>query len=60
VANDVTARDSGFEVETNRVVLIKPDGVIDRWPLLDKAEVAERILKLVAEMWEEKRDQGNA
>ena len=60
VANDVTAPDSGFEVETNRVVLIKPDGAIDRWPLLDKAEVAERILKLVAEMWEEKHDEGNA
>ena len=60
VANDVSAADSGFEVETNRVVLIRPDGADDRWPLMDKTEAAERILELVARMWEEKRGQGSA
>ena len=55
VGNDVSALDSGFAVETNRVVLLGPDGSIERWPLLDKGEVAERIMDRVVEMWEEKR-----
>ena len=54
VGNDVSALDSGFAVDTNRVVLLGPDGSIERWPLLDKGEVAERIMDRVIEMWEEK------
>jgi phosphopantothenoylcysteine decarboxylase/phosphopantothenate--cysteine ligase len=49
VANDVTARDSGFGVDTNRVTIIDRRGKIDRLPLLSKRQVAERILdKVVA------------
>jgi len=48
VANDVTARDSGFGTDTNRVVIIDRKGKIDKLPLLAKREVAERILDKVA------------
>jgi phosphopantothenoylcysteine decarboxylase/phosphopantothenate--cysteine ligase len=44
VANDVTANDAGFAVETNRVTLLAPDGSAEALPLLTKAEVAEEIL----------------
>ena len=60
VANDVSAPDSGFSVETNRVVLLSPDGTIERWPLLDKVEVAERILDRVVKIWEERKYDENS
>lgn len=47
VANDITARDSGFGTDTNRVIIIDRKGKIDRLPLLAKREVAERILDKV-------------
>ena len=49
VANDVSAPDSGFEVETNRVVLLTPDGAEEALPLLSKSAVAERIVALRTE-----------
>lgn len=48
VANDITAGDSGFGTDTNRVTIIDCKGKIDRLPLLAKREVAERILDKVA------------
>jgi phosphopantothenoylcysteine decarboxylase/phosphopantothenate--cysteine ligase len=48
VANDITARDSGFGTDTNRVTIIDCKGKVDRLPLLTKREVAERILGKVA------------
>lgn len=43
-ANDVTEPGSGFDVDTNRVLLIRKDGK-ERWlPPLSKAETADRIL----------------
>ena len=54
VANDVSAPDSGFAVSTNRVVLLSPGRAAECLPLLDKAEVAERIMDRMVEMWEEK------
>ncbi len=48
VANDVSASDAGFEVETNRVVLLAPDGSSESLPLMTKFEVAERIIERVA------------
>jgi phosphopantothenoylcysteine decarboxylase/phosphopantothenate--cysteine ligase len=49
VANDVTASDSGFGADTNRVIIIDRKGRIERLPLLHKREVAERVLdKVVA------------
>jgi phosphopantothenoylcysteine decarboxylase/phosphopantothenate--cysteine ligase len=47
VANDVTATDSGFAVDTNRVVLIDRGGEVKQLPLLPKSEVAHRILDKV-------------
>ncbi|MSQ28412.1 MAG: bifunctional phosphopantothenoylcysteine decarboxylase/phosphopantothenate--cysteine ligase CoaBC [Dehalococcoidia bacterium] len=44
VANDITAPDSGFGVDTNRVLLIDREGTVEALPLLTKAEVANRIL----------------
>jgi phosphopantothenoylcysteine decarboxylase/phosphopantothenate--cysteine ligase len=51
VANDVSAADSGFEVDTNRVILLTPNGGQEPLPLLPKTEVAERILDRVAALW---------
>jgi phosphopantothenoylcysteine decarboxylase/phosphopantothenate--cysteine ligase len=48
VANDITASDSGFGTDTNRVTIIDRTGKVDRLPLLAKREVAERILDKVA------------
>jgi phosphopantothenoylcysteine decarboxylase/phosphopantothenate--cysteine ligase len=44
VANDVSAADSGFEVETNRVTLLDASGGIETLPLMPKAAVAEGII----------------
>jgi len=49
VANDITANDSGFGVDTNRVTLIDRQGNIEHLPLMRKTEVAYKILdKLVS------------
>ena len=44
VANDVSAADSGFEVETNRVTLLDASGGIEALPLMPKTAVAEAII----------------
>jgi phosphopantothenoylcysteine decarboxylase/phosphopantothenate--cysteine ligase len=43
-ANDVSAADSGFAVETNRVTIIDKTGVTEELPLMPKREVADKIL----------------
>lgn len=50
VANDVSAPDAGFEVDTNRAVLIQSSGIAEELPLLAKREVAARILDTVVAM----------
>ena len=52
VANDVSARDSGFGVDTNRVVLLTPDGAQETLDLLPKTEVAEAIMERLIPLWE--------
>jgi phosphopantothenoylcysteine decarboxylase/phosphopantothenate--cysteine ligase len=47
VANDVSATDSGFAVDTNRVTLLDAAGGITALPLLSKDEVAEMVLDRV-------------
>lgn len=47
VANDITAADSGFEVDTNRVVLIDREGQTEALPLMSKRDVAHKILDRV-------------
>jgi phosphopantothenoylcysteine decarboxylase / phosphopantothenate---cysteine ligase len=44
VVNDVSASDAGFEVDTNRVVILGRDGSRVPVPLASKAEVARTIL----------------
>ncbi|MFQ5841339.1 MAG: phosphopantothenoylcysteine decarboxylase, partial [Thermodesulfobacteriota bacterium] len=50
VANDVSRCDSGFAVETNRVVIIDSRGKEDRLPLKSKDEVANIILDRVVQI----------
>jgi phosphopantothenoylcysteine decarboxylase/phosphopantothenate--cysteine ligase len=47
VANDVSARDAGFAVDTNRVTIIDASGAAEELPLMSKLEVADRILDRV-------------
>jgi len=46
VANDVSRSDAGFDVETNAVTIVSPDGV-ETLPLQSKARVAAEILDRV-------------
>jgi phosphopantothenoylcysteine decarboxylase / phosphopantothenate---cysteine ligase len=48
VANDVSPETGIMGGSRNTVSIIAPDGV-DRWPDMDKAEVAERLVALIAE-----------
>jgi phosphopantothenoylcysteine decarboxylase/phosphopantothenate--cysteine ligase len=50
VANDITATDSGFGADSNRVTIIDREGKIDSLPLLPKREVADKVLDRVAEL----------
>jgi phosphopantothenoylcysteine decarboxylase/phosphopantothenate--cysteine ligase len=47
VVNDATEPGAGFEVETNRVVLLQRGQADEALPLMTKAEVADRILDRV-------------
>ncbi|MGH8946783.1 MAG: bifunctional phosphopantothenoylcysteine decarboxylase/phosphopantothenate--cysteine ligase CoaBC [Acidimicrobiia bacterium] len=47
VYNDVTEPGSGFGTDTNQVAVVDPDGGTEQWPLLDKREVASRLLDRV-------------
>jgi phosphopantothenoylcysteine decarboxylase/phosphopantothenate--cysteine ligase len=51
-ANDISAHDAGFAVETNRVTLLFADGHKESLPLLSKSEVAEVILGWVSKLLE--------
>lgn len=53
VANDVSAPDSGFDAESNRVTLLGVDGSVEPLPLMSKDEVAVRVLDRVVEMMRE-------
>jgi len=47
VANDISAKDAGFAVDTNRVTLIGSGGGMEQLPLLTKAQVADAVLERV-------------
>lgn len=49
VANDISAEDAGFEVDTNQVVLIDKSGRQNELPLMSKEEVAQIILERVVD-----------
>ena len=44
VVNDITAKDSGFDTDTNRVTFIARDGKTEQLPLMLKSEVAHKLL----------------
>lgn len=48
VANDVSAKDAGFDVDTNRVIIISKSDVKEL-PLMSKQEVAHKILDAIVE-----------
>ena len=52
VANDISAEDAGFAVETNRVTLLFADGRRESLPLMSKIKTAEIILERVAVLLE--------
>lgn len=47
VANDISAADAGFQVDTNRVVIIDATGHQERLDLMTKAQVSEHIIQRV-------------
>jgi len=51
-ANDISAEDAGFAVETNRVTLLFADGHNEALPLMSKTEVSEVILGWVSKLLE--------
>ena len=55
VGNDISLPDSGFDADTNRVVLIDRAGHTTELPVLPKSEVAHRVLDKVVAMLPERR-----
>ncbi|MCL4528967.1 MAG: bifunctional phosphopantothenoylcysteine decarboxylase/phosphopantothenate--cysteine ligase CoaBC [Chloroflexi bacterium] len=51
-ANDISSKDAGFGVETNRVTLLFETGKHESLPLMNKAEVADAIIERVAALLE--------
>jgi len=51
-ANDISASDAGFSVDTNRITLLYADGRRESLPLMGKDEVAEAIIERVATLLE--------
>jgi phosphopantothenoylcysteine decarboxylase/phosphopantothenate--cysteine ligase len=51
-ANDISAEDAGFAVETNRITLLFADGRQEALPLMGKDEVAAVILERLAGLLE--------
>lgn len=50
VANDVTEKGAGFNVDTNIVTIIEKDGKSKKYPIMDKTEVAKIIIDKVKEI----------
>lgn len=51
-ANDISAGDAGFGVDTNRITLLFADGRIEPLPLMSKTDAAEKIVAYIAELME--------
>ncbi len=52
-ANDISSADAGFEVDTNRVVMLFPDGTSRELGLQTKMEAAQAILEVAATWFEQ-------
>jgi len=46
-ANDISATDAGFAVDTNRITLLHADGKKEELPLMSKADVAAEIVERI-------------
>jgi phosphopantothenoylcysteine decarboxylase/phosphopantothenate--cysteine ligase len=55
VANDVSRSDAGFDVDTNAVHFVYPDGEVEDLPLLGKDEVAGHLLDRIAKLRDGRR-----
>ncbi len=53
VANDISAGDAGFEVDTNRVMILDSDGGVEKLDLMSKALVGEAVIARVARLLEQ-------
>lgn len=51
-ANDISARDAGFAVDTNRITLLFADGAKEILPLMTKTEAAEKIIEHISRLLE--------
>ena len=51
-ANDISAADAGFSVETNRITLLFADGRMESLSLMSKSEAAEIIVERIAALLE--------
>jgi len=51
-ANDISANDAGFAVETNRITLLFANGTQESLPLMSKSEAAEKIIEHIARLLE--------
>ena len=58
-ANDISAANAGFAVETNRVTLLFRDGHQEVLPLMSKSEVSEVILGWVSKLLESYANSGD-
>ncbi|NOT04486.1 MAG: bifunctional phosphopantothenoylcysteine decarboxylase/phosphopantothenate--cysteine ligase CoaBC [Anaerolineales bacterium] len=52
VANNISADDAGFAVETNRVTILFANGSKETLPLMSKIEVAEKIIEHISKLLE--------
>lgn len=55
VANDVSRSDAGFDVDTNAVYFVSPDGEVEELPLLSKADVAAHLIDRVVKLRDGRR-----
>jgi len=51
-ANDISANDAGFAVETNRITLLFANGTKEILPLMNKTEAAEKIIGHIEKLLE--------
>jgi phosphopantothenoylcysteine decarboxylase / phosphopantothenate---cysteine ligase len=52
-ANDITQSQAGFSVDTNQVLLLFADGATEQLPLMNKYEVAEKIVQHLVNWFEQ-------
>jgi phosphopantothenoylcysteine decarboxylase/phosphopantothenate--cysteine ligase len=50
IANDITDKDSSFDVDTNKVTIIDENGKVENLSVMSKREVADRILDRVVRL----------